>query len=337
MTIITEYIWIDAAGGLRSKSRVFDKIDLNNLPHWNFDGSSTGQGTSTDSEVILKPCRVFSDPLKCNLPKEVKAYLVLCECEDKHGLPLKTNTRRHACDIFDQVKQYEPQFGLEQEYVLYDNATNRLVGWPASGFPEPQGKYYCAVGADRSFARQMVEEHYLKCLEAGVKICGINEEVLPGQWEFQIGICNGIEAADHLMIARYLLHRIGESYNIRVSFEPKPILGDWNGSGCHTNYSTKEMRSAGTGMSAINAAIERLGNKHLEHLAVYGDNSQRLSGTHETSSRERFTYGVGDRTASIRIQTAVARDGYGYLEDRRPASDCDPYLVTSMIAETTLL
>ena len=337
MPIITEYIWIDAKGGLRSKSRVFEKIALTDLPKWNFDGSSTGQAESNDSEVILKPCRLFIDPLKRNLPKDIKAYLVLCECEDKNGLPLKSNTRRPARDIFDKVKHLESQFGIEQEYVLYNNTTNRLVGWPAMGFPEPQGKYYCGVGADRSSARSMVEEHYLKCLEAGVKICGINEEVLPGQWEFQIGICDDIEAADHLVMARYLLHRIGESYNIRVSFEPKPIHGDWNGSGCHTNYSTKEMRSPSTGIKAINAAIERLGTKHAEHLAVYGDNSQRLSGTHETSSRDKFTFGIGDRTASIRIPTAVQRDGCGYIEDRRPASDCDPYLVTSMIAQTTLL
>ena len=335
MPNITEYVWIDGQGNLRSKSRVFDECDIDSLPKWNFDGSSTGQAESHDSEIILKPCKVFRDPLKDNLPRGYKAYLVLCECEDKNGAAVSSNARRNANIIFDKFQEHHPWFGLEQEYVLYKNETGRIVGWPDKNNPEPQGKYYCAIGADRCFLRDMVEEHYIKCLIAGIKICGINAEVLPGQWEFQIGPCEGIGAADDLWMARYILQRIGEKYNIRVSFDSKPVSGNWNGSGCHTNYSTQKTRSTLNGFTEIMSIIDKLKLKHKEHLLVYGDNTERLSGTHETSKLETFTFGIGDRTASVRIPSSVKNDGCGYIEDRRPAGNCDPYLVTSIIVETT--
>ena len=341
MKSIVEYVWIDAKNTCRSKSKVIENLliidDKIEFPEWNFDGSSTGQSEGQNSEIILKPCCAFTHSLLKNIPTSYSSYLVLCDCYFPDGQPISSNTRYLAKQIFDSVKNEEPWFGIEQEYVLIDNNMNNFLGWPQTGLPEKQGKYYCGNGCDRSFGRTLVEEHYMMCLSAGIKICGINQEVMPSQWEFQIGICEGIEAADHLMMARFLLIRCAEKYNIKVSFEPKPIDGDWNGSGCHTNFSTRRMRTEIVGFNEITIAIEKLSKSHSEHLKVYGDNSKRLSGTHETSSFDKFTSGVGDRSASIRIPSMTLKNMSGYIEDRRPASDCDPYLVTAIMAKTVLL
>ncbi len=327
-----EYIWIDGLGKLRSKTRVLPTSEsshkLSKIPIWNFDGSSTNQALGNDSEIILVPVFMCPDPFR-----KQNNVLVLCECLTKNSEPAKWNNRAWAKTIFDKVTKHQPWFGLEQEYVLYDNTTNRPLGWTYTNGPVcGQGKYYCGVGT--VFGRNIADEHLKKCL--GLKISGINAEVMPGQWEFQIGPCVGIDAGDQLWIARYILERICEKYNVTVNYDPKPVKGNWNGSGCHANYSTKEMRSD-DGIEVILDAINKLSKKHKEHIEVYGTNDYRLTGKHETSSMDTFTYGVADRGASIRIPLQVSRDGKGYFEDRRPASDCDPYLVTAKIAETTLL
>lgn len=342
--IIAEYIWIDSVNMVRSKSRTLivsgvKRLKLEDLPEWNFDGSSTGQASGDNSEVILKP------KFKCKDPFNRKNILVLCDCYDLNDIPIPTNHRYNANKIFEQVEKEIPWFGIEQEYVMYDVHTRRPLGWPSpedgnGTTMEPQGKYYCGVGANRVFGRRIVAEHYKKCLTAGLKISGINAEVMPGQWEFQVGPCEGIEAGDHLWVARYILERVGEIYGVYISYDPKPEDQDkeqkWNGSGCHINFSSLKMREP-KGLNYIYDAINKLSQKHKEHLDVYGDNSKRLTGTHETSSPDVFTSGVADRTASIRIPSQTAKQGCGYLEDRRPASDIDPYIVTSIIAETTLL
>jgi glutamine synthetase len=272
----------------------------------------------------------------------------------------------------EEAKATEPWFGLEQEYTLLD-VDGSPYGWPKGGFPAPQGPYYCGAGSSslfiffavlhltlpsgtgKVFARDLIEAHYRACLYSGINISGINAEVMPAQWEFQVGPCEGISMGDHLWMARYLLVRIAEQWGVKVSFHPKPLKGDWNGAGCHTNFSTKEMREPG-GMKAIDAAIEKLSKRHAEHIAVYGeDNEQRLTGGHETQHIGAFSSGVANRGASIRVPRHVAAQGYGYLEDRRPASNIgkfnaqrhlaisltstlvDPYRVTSIIVETTLL
>ncbi len=332
--LVAEYIWIDADGNLRSKAKTLtqsSEIELSTFSKWNFDGSSTGQAVGDDSEVILNPVAFYNDPFRGE-----NSYLVLCDCYDKNMNPIPTNTRRDANIIFNQVYSRHPLYGLEQEYVLYDRKTNRPIGWPKDSYPEHQGKYYCGVGADRAFGREVANKHYKLCLDAGLSISGINGEVMPGQWEFQIGPCEGISAGDQLWVARYILHRVCEMYNVVATLAPKPEKGDWNGSGCHTNFSSLEMREEG-GLDKIYEAIEKLSKVHAEHIEVYGSNKERLIGTHETSSIDKFSFGVADRTASIRIPLFVENDGYGYLEDRRPASDCDPYLVTSKIAETILI
>merc|ERR1719217_1972870 len=208
------------------------------------------------------------------------------------------------------------------------------LGWPEGGYPGPQGPYYCGAGADRSYGRAISEAHYKACLFAGLEISGTNAEVMPGQWEYQVGPVTGIDAGDQLMISRYILKRVCEDLGVHVTLDPKPIPGDWNGAGMHTNFSTEKMRKAG-GLTDIVAAIKRLGTKHEEHIAEYGEgNERRLTGKYETADINTFSYGVANRGCSIRIPRSTDADGCGYLEDRRPSSNCDPYVVTRKIFQT---
>lgn len=331
--IQAEYVWVDGDGGMRSKTTTLSKPpnDIGDLRIWDFDGSSTNQAPGNDSDVYLRPAAIFKDPFRGG-----PNILVLAECYNNDGTPNKANYRYHAKKAMDQAKEFVPWFGLEQEYTLFD-ADGSPFGWPKGGFPGPQGPYYCGVGTGKVFARDLIEAHYRACLYAGVNISGINAEVMPAQWEFQVGPCEGITMGDHLWMARFLLTRVAEEWGIKVSFHPKPLAGDWNGAGCHSNFSTKQMREPG-GMKYIEEAIEKLSKRHNEHIAEYGeDNELRLTGRHETNHISSFSSGVANRGASIRIPRHVAAQGYGYLEDRRPASNIDPYRVTRIIVETTLL
>merc|ERR1719223_714894 len=227
--------------------------------------------------------------------------------------------------------------GVEQEYTLFEEDKVTPYGWPKGGYPGPQGPYYCSIGADNAFGRYIVDAHYRTCLYAGVNISGCNAEVMPGQWEYQVGPCEGISSGDELWLSRYLLIRVCEAFGVNVSFDPKPIPGDWNGAGCHTNFSTEKMRKDG-GYEHIIAAIEKMSKKHEEHIAVYGQgNERRLTGKHETASITAFSYGVANRGCSVRIPRTAEADQKGYFEDRRPASNMDPYVVTGKIVKTTIL
>ncbi|GAQ77825.1 Glutamine synthetase [Klebsormidium nitens] len=338
-----EYIWSDGAEGtkgikfneLRAKTKVIPKaITTNNpkdFPQWSFDGSSTGQAEGHFSDCILNPVYVTNDPIRGG-----NNVLVLCEVLTPQGEPHSTNTRRKIADLLTpEVLAEETLFGFEQEYTMLSK-TGQIYGWPANGFPEPQGPFYCGVGQESVYGRPLAEAHMDACIKAGLRISGINAEVMPGQWEFQIGPAGPLEVGDHVQIARWLLNRLGEDYGITITLEPKPIQGDWNGTGAHTNYSTKSMREEG-GIKAIHEAIEKLSKKHREHIMVYGiGNEKRLTGKHETANIDTFRSGVSDRGASIRIPLGVSIEGKGYLEDRRPAANVDPYVVAGKLIETTL-
>ncbi|GMM50988.1 glutamate--ammonia ligase [Starmerella bacillaris] len=334
--VIAEYVWIDGNLGIRSKAKTLcykgeiEEVTLKDLPIWNFDGSSTGQAPGDNSDILLKPVSIYKDPFRRG-----KHVIVLAECLNNDGTPNKYNFR-HDCElIFEKHKDEVTWFGIEQEYTLLDQF-NHIYGWPKGGFPEPQGPYYCGVGTGKVNCRDIVDAHYFACLYAGINISGVNAEVMPSQWEFQVGPCVGIEMGDQLTIARYFLHRIAEDFGVKVTFHPKPLKGDWNGAGCHTNVSTASMRAEG-GLKVIEAALEKLGARHAQHIEAYGeDNHERLTGRHETASMEKFSYGVANRGASVRIPRSVALENKGYFEDRRPASNIDPYVVTGLIGESIL-
>lgn len=330
-----EYIWIDGqkpTAKLRSKTKILEGelTNVADLPEWSFDGSSTYQAEGKKSDLGLKPIRFVQNPLREN----GRDVLVLCEVNMPDGTPHPSNTRAPLRALAEKFAAEETWFGMEQEYTLFEG--NRPLGWPDHGFPAPQGGYYCGVGSDEVFGRQLVEAHAEACIEAGIHIGGTNAEVMPAQWEFQIGPLTALDMGDELWLARWLLYRIGEDLGISATLHPKPVKGDWNGAGCHTNVSTKTMRNPG-GMKAIEAAMERLRSRHEEHIKVYGaHNVERLTGLHETAPINVFRYGVSDRGASIRIPLQTANIGYGYFEDRRPAANCDPYEVCKVMLETVL-
>ena len=275
-----EYIWLDGATPtqrLRSKTRIValpenEPVTLEAFPTWSFDGSSTYQAAGHDSDLILKPANFIRDPLR-----GAGHFLVLCEVLDPDGTPHATNTRAQLREVLTAgAAEHEPWLGFEQEYTLLRGGTP--LGFPVAGFPAPQGPYYCGVGTDVAFGRPAVEAHARACLEADLMIYGINAEVLPGQWEFQIGYrglpeesADPLAVADHLWLARWLLWRVAEDFNLVPTLAPKPVKGDWNGSGLHTNFSTRATRAAGTGLAAIGRAVQALGKRHAEHIAVYGD------------------------------------------------------------------
>ncbi len=347
------YVWIGGNGEFRSKLRTVNSLnyDVNHYPEWNYDGSSTDQASGEDSEVIIKPRRVFT-------AKSHQCVYVLCDTYRPNGEPLPNNTREKAEKIFNMAPEHEPWFGIEQEYFIMDRMTGKPVGFPNDDPNAKQGQYYCSVGSLNTFGRSLAESHYKFCLEYGIKLSGLNAEVAPGQWEWQCGPCVGIEAGDHVLMARYFLELLTENQGYYIDWSPKPVSGDWNGSGCHTNYSTKLMREGNgvsrdqealarrdgvnlrsrTGLDYINEAIDKLSRKHDEHMEVYGSgNELRMTGEHETAKYDVFSYGVANRGASIRIGNETQRQQKGYFEDRRPSSNMDPYLVTSKLFKTTVL
>ena len=328
-----EYIWIDGhkpTAKLRSKTKVFEGSvkSLDDIPMWGFDGSSTMQAEGSDSDCMLKPVYYLPDPIRGG-----DDILVMNEVRKPDGSIHESNTRARLVEIAEKHKDEDAWFGIEQEYTFFKGRSP--LGWPNGGYPAPQGPFYCGVGADEVFGRDIVEDHMDICLQAGIQISGINAEVMPGQWEFQVGTLGPLEVSDQLWIARWILYRIAENYGVNATLHPKPVKGDWNGAGAHANFSTKSMRENG-GLKIIESACEKLGRKHEEHIAVYGaHNEERLTGLHETCAFHEFRYGVSDRGASIRIPMDTANNGKGYLEDRRPSANMDPYQVCAALIETT--
>ncbi|MBL75480.1 MAG: glutamine synthetase [Chloroflexi bacterium] len=329
MTYRAEYIWVDGTqptAKLRSKTKILQ--DGADLPIWGFDGSSTNQAPGESSDCVLRPVFSCPDPIRGE-----PHVLVMCEVLLTDMSPHPTNTRA-ACEAAqEKYADQEFLFGIEQEYTFFEKTGVRPLGFPENGgYPAPQGGYYCGLGSNEIFGRDAVEDHLDACLEAGLGISGINAEVMPGQWEFQVGPLSALEVSDHLWIARWLLYRIAEEYDISPTLDPKPVRGDWNGAGAHTNFSTKAMRS--DYQPNIDAA-EALGTRHDLHIENYGHGiEQRLTGLHETASYREFSYGLSNRGASVRIPWQVEVDRKGYIEDRRPNANMDPYTVTRLILET---
>lgn len=358
MQIKLEYIWLDGSNPqrLRSKTKITQDIysmNPNDYPVWSFDGSSTGQaqsGRGKNTDCLLKPVYVTCDPFRGGNKKIQANKLVLCEVLNPDGTPHKTNHRRNLVEKLEELKFDEnynknelPWFGWEQEYTLTHKPNMPFgegIGLPL-GFgtdpskrPRPQGDYYCGIGADTVVGREIVEEHMNLCMEIGLDISGINAEVLLGQWEYQIGPVTALNGSDQLWISRYILDRVAEKHNVNVSLHPKPIKGDWNGTGCHVNFSTKEMRMEG-GLDLIKETMTKLEVNHMNHISVYGlHNEERLTGAHETSGIHEFSFGYSTRDTSIRIPAQAIVEGKGYFEDRRPASNCDPYQVSHRMLQT---
>ena len=321
-----EYLWLDGCTPtqIRYKTKVVKEFGgLEGAPIWGFDGSSTEQADGSSSDCVLKPVRVYPNPLESN------SSIVLCEVWNVNDAPHEKNTRRRLEETISDIDgDIEEWVGFEQEYTLFKG--DIPLGWVEYEEPDPQGDYYCG----RNIGENVSREHMNACIEAGISICGTNAEVMLGQWEYQIGAGGSIHMSDDLWVARWILERICEKHGLSVSLHPKPMSGDWNGAGCHTNFSTKEMRED-SGIDHIMLACGKLGTRHEQHIQAYGvDNDKRLTGLHETCDITEFKYGISDRGASIRIPWQVEKDGKGYLEDRRPAANCDPYVVSQKLVET---
>ena len=334
-TFFLEYIWLDGntPQQIRSKTKIVqakneEKIKLS---EWGFDGSSTNQALTSKSEMVLKPVNKFKDPFRDN------GFLVICEVYNTDGTPHETNKRSSLVKTVDSYDQ-KTMYGFEQEYIIYDRKTNKPLGWPVDGYPKPQGDYYCGVGGSSVSGRKFVERHAELCIEAGLSFTGINAEVMLGQWEYQIGPVYALDGSDQLWISRWILNRLSEDFDYFIEYHPKPYRGDdWNGSGMHVNFSTGEMRDdLKNKKDLVIEACEKLSGAIDEHISVYGiDNEFRLTGANETCSIKEFKYGIGDRTASIRIPYSVNDDTTpGYLEDRRPASNANPYEICDIMIRT---
>ena len=331
--VLLEYVWLDGyrTPNLRSKVKVldFDKKgapEVADCPLWEFDGSSTQQAPGNESECILQPVRVYQ--------WSENHYFVLSEVLSNDATPHPSNRRADLRKLQKTFEKSEYWWGFEQEYFITKDFVP--LGFPAGGYPKPQGLYYCGVGSNQVRGRELTEEHLFKCLEMGIELTGTNAEVAVGQWEYQCFAPDTLKACDDLWMSRYILYRMAEEYGVDINIEPKPVNGDWNGSGCHTNFSNKKMRDEG-GEAYFNKVLQNFSGRHALHIDAYGEkNDQRLTGLHETQHISKFSWGVGDRGASIRVPNAVAKgDWKGYLEDRRPASNCDPYRVATLIVEAT--
>ena len=345
-SIKLEYLWLDGyeTPNIRSKAKYIDfdsstfgfssgeEFQLENVPEWGFDGSSTEQADGGDSDCILKPVSIYRNSIENTFSGD--SYIVLCEVMNRDGTPHSSNTRSKLRDIAEESEELKMWFGIEQEYLFMDPKHDRPYGWPKFGFPSPQGRYYCGVGGDVVRLRNLVEFHAECCIAAGIPLGGTNAEVMLSQWEYQIGTAGPMQVCDDLWVARYMLEVLAERGGVSVSLSPKPIMGDWNGSGAHINFSTQYMREV-SDSDYISEIIKKFESKHNEHIAEYGiGNEDRLTGKHETQHISEFSSGDSDRGASIRIPIVTAREGKGYLEDRRPAANVDPYRAINRIIKT---
>ena len=324
-SLILEYIWLDGKMNLRSKYKTI-KINDNdlNIDQWTYDGKSTYQIDSDDSEVILNPIAFYNNPFF----EKGQSLLVLCDTfyeRNTKFIPTSTNRRILAREIFLKRKELEPWFEIKQEYFMmcneYTYASSTPLFFKNPKQPKEQGDYYCGVGNQNIIMRSLAEKHYLFCITAGINISGMNAEIAPNQWRFKIGTCVGISAGDELILARYILMKLSEQFGVDISFKSKPLQNPWNYSGLHINFSTAETRD-NDGIVKLNTYILNLNNKHNEHMLVYGDNSDKINPRLENSN------------INVVIPNKVNREKKGYLKDNRPLSDADPYIVIAKIFDT---
>jgi len=325
------YIWLDAKGHIRNKLKIIaGRVDhISDVEHWSYDGSSTGQAVTGDSDLFLNPVRIYESK------SSTAETIVLCTVSTFDGDIIDSEKRPQLEELALMYENSDWLFGIEQEYVLMDATGTKLYRWPDAAFPGEQGPYYCGVGYDEAYGAYIIDEHTDTCINYGLAICGTNAEVMPSQWEFQIGAKDPLTVADDLIVARYLLYLITAKFKATATLHPKPVKGNWNGSGAHTNFSTAAMMNPTTGPAAIEEAVANLAKTHDECIAVYGEDlHHRMTGELETSDPTVFSFGDSDRACSIRKPIGVRQNGYGYLEDRRPCANINPYVVCAAIMQS---
>ena len=334
MKVKLEYVWLDGytpEPNLRSKVKIVDYESIKNtvqvgkLPVWNFDGSSTNQADTGNSDRILKPVRVYT---RYGFPLENSTVYVLCEVMDSDGKPHESNMRAKLNEEEEGL-----WFGFEQEYFIREEINGNILGHKRN-ILKGQGEYYCGVGHN-VVGRDFVEGHLNMCLEYGIDITGTNAEVALGQWEYQVFSKGKLKGGDDLWMSRYFLYKISEKYNYHIDLHPKPLThGAWNGSGLHTNFSNNKMRNEG-GYEYFLAIFNSFASRHEEHIKAYGSNNHlRLTGGFETQAIDKFSWGVSDRGASIRVPQDTAKEWKGYVEDRRPGSNADPYKIIREVSKS---
>jgi glutamine synthetase len=332
MKIKLEYVWLDGyrpEPNLRSKVKILDHeggIRPEDIPEWGFDGSSTMQAEGYSSDCFLKPVKLYWDSTHFN------TVYVLCEVMDSKGNVHETNDR---AKLGEEDKDF--WVGFEQEYFIRSGHNKNIIGFDNGTTIDPQGKYYCGVGG-QIVGRHISEEHLEMCLDYNIGIEGTNAEVALGQWEYQIFAKGKLEASDDLWMSRYFLYKIAEKHGYQIELHPKPIqYGEWNGSGLHTNFSNKRMREEG-GEKYFKSIFNVFESRKEVHIENYGsDNHLRLTGKFETQSIDKFSWGVSDRGASIRVPKSVGETWKGYLEDRRPSSNANPYRILNVICQSLKL
>ncbi len=334
MKVKIEYVWLDGykpEPNLRSKVKIleYDKFRNSfldgNFPMWNFDGSSTLQADTGNSDRLLKPVRHY---IPHTFPLENSTVYVLCEVLNPDGTPHETNKRSQVTEGYEDL-----WFGFEQEYFIREEINGNILGHKRN-ILKGQGEYYCGVGHN-VVGRPFVDEHLNMCLNYGIDITGINAEVALGQWEYQVFSKGKLKGGDDLWMTRYFLLKIAEKYGYHIELHPKPLThGEWNGSGLHTNFSTEMMRNEGN-EDYFMALFNAFESRHEDHIKAYGSqNHLRLTGEYETQSIDKFSWGVSDRGASIRVPQDTAKEWKGYVEDRRPGSNADPYKIIREIVKS---
>ena len=330
MKIKLEYVWLDGykpEPNLRSKVKIVkyesvkDAFLTGNFPMWNFDGSSTNQAVTGNSDRLLKPVRHYVSEI-------LSTVYVLCEVLNPDGTPHESNKRSQIGEGFEDL-----WFGFEQEYFIREEINGNILGHKRN-ILKGQGEYYCGVGHN-VVGREFVEEHTDMCLRHGIDITGTNAEVALGQWEYQVFSQGKLKGGDDLWMTRYFLFKTAEKYGYHIDLHPKPLThGEWNGSGLHTNFSTDMMRDNG-GEEYFMALFNAFESRHQDHIKAYGSNNNlRLTGEYETQSIDKFSWGVSDRGASIRVPQDTAKEWKGYVEDRRPGSNADPYKIIREIVKS---